>query len=76
MPSKIIIYTGQGCPHCMAAKEFLKEKGAVFEEKDTANAEYAKEAKEKSGMTAVPIIDIDGKIIVGFNQEKIEKLLK
>ena len=76
MPNKVIIYTGEGCPHCMAAKAFFKEKGIPFEEKDTANEEYAKEAQEKSGMTAVPIIDIDGKIVVGFDQEKIEELIK
>ena len=74
---KIIIYSTPTCPFCVQAKEFFKEKGLKFTDfdvsKDPAKAE---EMKEKSGQLGVPVIDIDGKITVGFDKEKIEELIK
>ena len=74
---KIKIYTTPTCPYCHQAKEFFKEKGVKYEEYDVASDQKkAQEAVEKSGQMGVPVIDIDGKIIVGFDKEKIEKLIK
>ena len=75
--AKVKIYSTPTCPFCKAAKEFFKEKGIKFEDIDVSkNEEAAKEAKEKSGAMSVPIIEIDGKIIIGFDKEKIEQALK
>ena len=73
----IKIYSTPTCPYCTKAKEFLKEKGIKFEDIDvSSNQDAAKEMIEKSGQMGVPVIDIDGKIIAGFDQAKLEEALK
>lgn len=70
------IYSTQICPYCEMAKEYFNEHGVVYENYDVANNENArKEMIEKSGQMGVPIIDIDGKIIIGFNKLEIDKAL-
>jgi len=71
------IYTTPTCPYCHMAKEFLKEKGVEFDEIDvSADQEAAKEMVAKSGQMGVPQIEINGKIIVGFNREALEAELE
>jgi glutaredoxin-like YruB-family protein len=73
---KVIVYSTEACPWCRVAKDFLKENNIEFESKDVAEDEAAKnELLEKSGRMGVPVLDINGTIIVGFNQEAIEKAL-
>lgn len=73
---KVKIYSTPTCPYCVMAKEFFKEKGIEFEDIDVSkNQEAGKEMVEKSGQMGVPVIEIDGKIIVGFNKPEIEKVL-
>jgi len=75
--TNVTIYSSPTCPHCHAAKEFLTKNKIKFTDKDvTANPEFAKEAQEKSKGTAVPVIEIDGQIVVGFDEGKISQLLK
>ena len=74
--AKVTVYSTPTCPHCVHAKEFLKEKDVDFEDIDvSADREKAKEMVEKSGQMGVPVIDVDGKIIVGFDQGKLQELL-
>jgi len=74
---KVKIYTAPGCPFCVLAKEYLKGNGISFEEIDVSkNEEAAKEIIEKSEQMGVPVIEIDGKIVIGFDKEKIDKILK
>lgn len=71
------IYSTPTCPHCKSAKAFFKEKNISFTNIDVASREEgAKEMKKISGQTGVPVIVIDGKIIVGFDQNEIEKFIK
>lgn len=71
--SKIIIYTTTSCPFCKMAKEYFEAKGVEYEEKDvTHDAQLQQEMIDKSGQFAVPVIDIDGKVVVGFQKDKIE----
>ncbi len=58
------------------AKEYFKEKGIEYEEHDVA-ADQArrKEMVDKSGQLGVPVIDIEGQIIVGFDKDTVEKTL-
>lgn len=73
----IKIYSTPTCPYCTKAKEFLKEEGIEFEDIDVAsNQDAAKEMIEKSGQMGVPVIDIDGKILIGFDQAKLEEALR
>ncbi len=74
--ANVTIYTSPTCSVCTSAKKFFKEKNISFVEynvtEDTAKAE---EIAKKSGATVVPIIDIDGTIIAGFDQKRIAQML-
>ena len=72
----IKIYTTPTCPYCVMAKEFFREKNLDFEEFNVAdNHDKAEEMIEKSGQMGVPVIDIEGTIIVGFDMHKVEHAL-
>ena len=73
---KIRIFSTPTCPYCVTLKEFLKEKGFEFEDIDVSQDEKAlEEMAKKTNQFGVPVIDIDGKWIVGFDKEKISKIL-
>jgi glutaredoxin-like YruB-family protein len=73
---KVIIYSTSTCPYCVYAKKFFKEKGVDFEDKNVGVDRAAgQEMVAKSGQMGVPVVDIDGKIIVGFQPEIFEELL-
>ena len=70
------LFITPACPYCFTLKEFLKEHNIEFEEIDVSKDEKAKdEMIKKSGRLEAPIMEIDGQIIVGFDKEKICKLL-
>lgn len=72
----IKIYSTPSCIYCVTLKEFLKEHNLNFEEIDVSQDEKAQEEMiERSGQMGVPVIDIDGEIIIGFDQPKIKKIL-
>lgn len=74
--ANVIIYTTPTCVYCRAAKEFFKEHNVAYEEKDVAKDEQARETMvKKSGMMAVPVIDINGEIVIGFDRAKVSQLL-
>ncbi|MBW2983550.1 glutaredoxin family protein [Candidatus Woesearchaeota archaeon] len=76
MPT-VKVYSTPACPWCHKAKDFLKQNKIDFEDFDvSANEGARKEMMDKSGQMGVPVIDIEGKIIVGFDQEAIKKALK
>lgn len=73
---KIIIYSTSTCPWCTKVKDYLDSKGVEYEDYDVAkDRERAMEMVKKSSQQGVPVIDIDGKIVVGFNQIKIDEYL-
>ena len=73
----IKVYSTPTCPFCKRAKEFLKQNNFAFEDLNVAESEEIRtEMINKSGQMAVPVLDIDGEIIVGFDVEKIKKALK
>lgn len=73
---KIRIFSTPTCPYCETLKEFLKERGIEFEDIDVSkNAAAVEEMVQKSGQMGVPVVEIDGKIVVGFDREQISKLL-
>jgi len=75
--SKVKIYSTPTCPYCQQAKEFFKENKIEFTNIDVSEDEKAgKEMVDKSGQMGVPVIDIDGEILVGFEEDKLRELLK
>ncbi len=74
--AEVKVYSTPTCPFCKKAKQFLKENSIPFEDLDVAeNAEARSEMIKKSGQTGVPVLDIDGEVIVGFDVEKVRKAL-
>ena len=75
--AKVIVYSTTVCSWCVKAKDFLKQNGIEYEERNAQeNPDYASEVLQKSGGMAVPVIDVDGTIIVGFNVKKLKEALK
>lgn len=74
--AKVIVYTAEWCPWCHKLMDFLKENSIEFEARNVDNPEYAKEVVEKSGQSGIPVTEIDGQIVVGFNVPKLKELLK
>ena len=76
MAKKITVYSTPTCPFCIRAKQFLKENNIQFTDIDVSgNQEKAQEMIKLSGQMGVPVIDIDGAIIVGFDKDKIKEAL-
>jgi len=74
--TEVKLYTTPACVYCVTLKEFLKEKNVQFEEIDISRDEKLKdEIIEKSGQMGVPVLDIDGQILTGFDRKKICELL-
>ena len=74
--SKVKIYSTPMCVYCVTLKKFLKERGVEFQEIDVSiDEQAAKEMVERSGQMGVPVVEIEGEMIVGFNKEKISKKL-
>jgi glutaredoxin-like YruB-family protein len=74
--SKVIVYSTPTCPYCHAAKEFLKENKIEYQDIDVSKDQAkAQEMIEKSGQMGVPVLDINGTIIVGYDKEAIKKAL-
>lgn len=73
---KIRVFSTSTCAYCVTLKEFLKKHNIEFEEIDVSQDQEAQEEMiKKSKQYGVPVVDIDGTIIVGFDKEKISKLL-
>lgn len=74
---KIIVYSTPVCPYCTSVKDYLKEKKINFTEIDVAtNQEAAKKIVEETKQMGVPVINIDGEYVTGFDQAKIDQLLE
>jgi len=73
---KVAIYSTPTCPYCNMTKQFLAENKIEYANYDVStDAAKAQEMIDKSGQMGVPVIDIDGEIIIGFDRERIAKLL-
>lgn len=74
--AKVTIYTTPTCVYCKAVKAFFQENNVQYEEKDVAKDEQARDDMvKKSGALAVPVIDVDGQVIIGFDKSKLSELL-
>lgn len=74
--TKVRIYTTPTCVYCKMTKEFFKNNRIEYEEKNVAeDADARDEMIAKSGQMGVPVIEVDGKIIIGFDQPKLKEAL-
>lgn len=75
MPN-IKIYSTPTCPYCIRVKDYLKEKNVSFESVDVSSDEAGlQEMIKVSGQMGVPVVKIDGDIIVGFDKARIDEKL-
>lgn len=73
----VIIYSTESCPWCKKAKEFLEEHNVKFTEKNVGeDVDAAEEMIRKSGQKGVPVIEAEGTVIVGFDENKLKEILK
>jgi glutaredoxin-like YruB-family protein len=70
------VYSTPTCPWCTIAKQYLDSKNISFEDLDVSKDRNAtSEMVSKSGQRGVPVLDIDGNIIIGFDKDKIDSLI-
>ena len=73
----IKVYSTPTCTYCVTLKKFLTEKRIQFESVDVSqNAKDLQEMVDRSGQMGVPVIDVDGTIIAGFDERELKKVLK
>lgn len=74
---KVLIYTREMCPYCKLLKKFLRENKIKFKEIDVdKDRNKLDEMVKKSGQIGVPVVLIGKKVVIGFDKEKLERLLK
>lgn len=73
---RVIVFTTPSCTYCNATKRYLREKGVRFKEVDVSrDPAAARDMVRRSGQMGVPVLDIGGKIVVGFDRPKIDRFL-
>lgn len=76
MTNSVIVYSTQTCPYCVRAKEYLTARGIKYKEYDVSvDRQKAKEMIQKTGQMGVPVLDINGIVIVGFDRNAIDLAL-
>ncbi len=73
---EVVIYSTPTCPYCEAAKNFFNQNNIVYTDYNVQeDHEKAREMVELSGQMGVPVIVIDGEVIIGFDEPRIRELL-
>jgi glutaredoxin 3 len=73
---RVILFTTPTCTYCRAAKKYLREHGVPFKDVDVSrDSSAARDMVRRSRQQGVPVIDIGGKIVVGFDRPKVDRLL-
>jgi glutaredoxin-like YruB-family protein len=74
--AEVKIYSTPTCPWCKRAKQFFADNGVSYQDFDVASDVAArKDMMDKSGQLGVPVIDIDGEIIIGYDEPRLKKAL-
>lgn len=70
------VYSTQSCPYCTMVKNYLRDKKVPFSDFDVGRDQRrAEEMVRKSGQMGVPVVEINGRVIVGFNKPEIDRAL-
>jgi glutaredoxin 3 len=74
---RVIVFSTPTCTYCSRAKHYFRQQGVRFRDVDVSkDPAAARDMVRRSGQQGVPVIDINGKIVVGFNKPEIDKLLE
>ncbi len=75
-PHRVLVFTTPSCPWCLKAKSYLRQRQVPFREVDVARDQAAaRDLVRRTGQMGVPVIEIDGQPIVGFDRPRIDRLL-
>ena len=75
--AEVRVYSTVTCPYCVRVKQFLKENNIAYQDFDVSKDQAkAEEMIQKSGQMGVPVLNIDGEIIIGFDKDAIKHALK
>ena len=75
-PPRVIVFSTPTCSFCNMAKQYFRQKGIKFKDVDVSrDPAAARDMVRRSGQQGVPVIDIGGRIVIGFDRVKIEKYL-
>jgi len=75
-PHRVLVFTTPTCPWCTRAKSYLRERSVAFREVDVSRDPVAaRDLVRRTGQMGVPVIEIDGRPIVGFDRTRIDQLL-
>jgi glutaredoxin-like YruB-family protein len=75
-PHRVLVFTTPTCSWCVRVKAYLREQKVTFREVDVARDERAaRDLVRRTGQMGVPVVEIDGRPIVGFNKPEIDRLL-
>lgn len=73
----VTVYSADWCAFCHAAKDYLDKQGVTFTEKNVEeDPSFAQEAVQKSGQMGIPVLEINGEVIIGFDRPRIDAALK
>jgi glutaredoxin-like YruB-family protein len=73
---RVLVFTTQTCPWCTRVKGYLTQRRVPFREVDVGrDVAAARDLARRTGQTGVPVVEIDGKPVVGFDKPKIDRLL-
>ncbi len=76
MDAEVVVYSTTTCPWCETVKEFLKKNGIKFKDVNVGEDQEAAQAMiERSGQMSVPVVEVDGHIIIGYDEAKLKKAL-
>ncbi|MEE8566630.1 MAG: glutaredoxin domain-containing protein [Candidatus Bipolaricaulota bacterium] len=76
MSHSVTLYTAETCSWCVAVREYLQAREIDFEQIDvSADPALAEQMVQKTGQMGVPVLDIDGNMVIGFNKREIDQLL-
>jgi glutaredoxin-like YruB-family protein len=74
---RIVVFSTPSCGWCRKVKSYLRDKGYKYRDVDiTRDQKAAQDLQRRTGVTSVPVVLINNRPVIGFNQRKIEKLLK
>lgn len=77
MSKKVTVYSTPTCPYCKMTKDFFAKNNIEYTDIDVAaDAKAAEEMIKKSGQMGVPVIEIDGELVIGFDEESFRRLLE
>ncbi len=73
---RVIVFSTPTCTYCNAAKRYFREKGVKYRDVDVSrDLAAARDMQRRSGQMGVPVIDIGGKVVIGFDRPKIDRYL-